>query len=86
LPNVWGSIFTGAALTFAHTLGEFGVVFMIGGNLPGKTRLASLAIYNEVEAMNYAEANKYALILLVISIVVLLSIQFVKGKLSYAGA
>jgi molybdate transport system permease protein len=86
LPNVWGSVFTGAALTVAHTLGEFGVVFMIGGNLPGKTRLVSLAIYNKVEAMNYAEANKYALILLVISIVVLLSIQFVKGKLSYAGA
>ena len=52
LPNIKTSLLTGAVLTFAHTVGEFGVVLMIGGNIPGKTRVASIAIYDEVEALN----------------------------------
>lgn len=63
LPAVRPSVITASVLTFAHTLGEFGVVLMIGGNIPGKTRLASMAIYDSVENMNYAAAGWYSLIL-----------------------
>ena len=73
LPNIKNSIITGLILTFAHTIGEFGVVLMIGGNIPDKTRVASIAIYDEVESLNYAAANKYSLILFVISFLVLLA-------------
>ncbi|MEM9985639.1 MAG: molybdate ABC transporter permease subunit [Bacteroidota bacterium] len=72
LPNVKGSIIAGMILSFAHTLGEFGVVLMIGGNLPGSTRVASIAIYQEVEAMRYPEADGYALLLLGLSLVLLI--------------
>jgi len=58
LPNIKNSLLTGIVLTFAHTVGEFGVVLMIGGNIPGETRLASIAIYDEVEALNYGLANQ----------------------------
>jgi molybdate transport system permease protein len=63
LPNAWGSVITGIVQTFAHTLGEFGVVLMIGGNIPGLTRVASIAIYDSVENMDYGLANRYSLIL-----------------------
>lgn len=72
LPGVRSSILTGIVLCFAHTLGEFGVVLMIGGNIPGETRVASIAIYDQVEALNYDTAHTYALILLVLSFVILL--------------
>ena len=71
LPNIKSSLLTGIVLTFAHTVGEFGVVLMIGGNIPGKTRTASVAIYDEVEAFNYHNANVYAVILLVLSFIIL---------------
>ena len=71
LPNIKSSLLTGIVLTFAHTIGEFGVVLMIGGNIPGKTRTASVAIYDEVESFNYHNANVYAVILLVLSFVIL---------------
>jgi len=71
LPNIKSSLLTGIVLTFAHTVGEFGVVLMIGGNIPGKTRTASVAIYDEVEAFNYHNANVYAVILLVLSFAIL---------------
>jgi molybdate transport system permease protein len=71
IPNIKPSIWIGAVMSFAHTIGEFGVVLMIGGNIPGKTRVASIAIYNEVEKMNYSAANFYAAILLVFSLIVL---------------
>jgi molybdate transport system permease protein len=64
-------ILTGMVLSFAHTLGEFGVVLMIGGNLPGRTRTVSIAIYDEVQALNYAGAGKTALFLLAVSFLVL---------------
>ncbi len=58
-------LITGVALAFAHTMGEFGVVLMIGGNIPGVTRTVSISIYDQVEASNYASANGMALLLLV---------------------
>lgn len=73
LPNIKSSLLTGIVLTFAHTIGEFGVVLMIGGNIPGKTRTASVAIYDEVESFNYHNANVYACILLIFSFVILLT-------------
>ena len=63
LPNIKPSVLTALVLTFAHTVGEFGVVLMIGGNIPGETKVASIAIYDEVEMMNYDNANMYAMIL-----------------------
>jgi molybdate transport system permease protein len=64
-------IVAGAVLSFAHTLGEFGVVLMVGGNLPGITRTASVAIYDQVQAFQYGQANATALLLLVFSFAVL---------------
>jgi molybdate transport system permease protein len=71
LPLSLTGVVTGAVLSFAHTLGEFGVVLMVGGNIPGVTRTASIAIYDEVEALNYPAANQTALALLLLSFVVL---------------
>lgn len=65
---------TASILTFAHTVGEFGVVLMIGGNIPGVTRVASVQIYDYVEAMEYAQAHRLAAVLLVFSFVVLLAV------------
>jgi molybdate transport system permease protein len=64
-------IITGIALSFAHTLGEFGVVLMIGGNIPGVTQTISIAIFDQVEALEYSAANQAALLLLAISFVLL---------------
>ena len=72
LPNIKPALLTGIVMAFAHTIGEFGVVLMIGGNIPGETRLASIAIYNEVEALNYDSAGLYALILVLLSFFILL--------------
>jgi molybdate transport system permease protein len=79
LPNIKPSLLTGIVLAFAHTIGEFGVVLMIGGNIPGKTRVASIAIYNEVEALNYRSANWYSLVLFAITFIILLIIYLVNG-------
>lgn len=81
LPNIKSSLLTGIVLTFAHTVGEFGVVLMIGGNIPGKTRTASVAIYDEVEAFNYHNANVYAAILIVLSFVILFTMYLVNRKM-----
>ncbi|MBO9201866.1 MULTISPECIES: molybdate ABC transporter permease subunit [Niastella] len=81
LPNIKPSLLTGIVLTFAHTVGEFGVVLMIGGNMPGKTRTASIAIYDEVEAFNYHNANVYAGILLVLSFAILLILYSFNRKM-----
>jgi molybdate transport system permease protein len=62
---------TGVVLAFAHTMGEFGVVLMIGGNIPGVTRTVSIGIYDQVQASNYAAANAMALLLLVFCFAVL---------------
>lgn len=81
LPGIKPQLLAGAVLAFAHTIGEFGVVLMIGGNLPGQTRVASIAIYDEVEAMNYDAANLYALVLFTVCFVVLLGVHLLNKKL-----
>jgi len=81
LPNIKPSILTGIVLAFAHTIGEFGVVLMIGGSIPGETRVASIAIYEEVEALNYDKAGDYALILLIITFLILLVVYTVNKKI-----
>jgi len=80
LPNIKPALLTGIVMAFAHTIGEFGVVLMIGGNIPGETRLASIAIYNEVEALNYDTAGLYALILVGISFSILLIFYYLNRK------
>jgi molybdate transport system permease protein len=71
LPLSTPGVITAAVLTFAHTLGEFGVVLMVGGNLPGATRTVSIAIYDHVQSIDYATANQLSLTLLAISFVLL---------------
>lgn len=82
LPNIRASLVTGAVLSFAHTIGEFGVVMMIGGSIPGRTRLASVAIYDEQQSGNYALANRYALTLLLFSFLILLVVYSVNRHFS----
>jgi molybdate transport system permease protein len=79
LPNIKPSLLTAIVLTFAHTLGEFGVVLMIGGNIPNVTRVASIAVYDSVERMDYAAANNYSLILFAITFVMVISV-FILNK------
>ncbi|GGB93560.1 molybdate ABC transporter permease subunit [Dyadobacter sediminis] len=81
LPNCKPAVLTAFVLTFAHTVGEFGVVLMIGGNIPGVTKVASVAIYNEVEALNYPAANQYALVLFAITFVILLIVYSINNNL-----
>ena len=71
VPLARPGIIAGAVLTFAHTVGEFGVVLMVGGNIPGSTRTVSISIYDDVQAFNYARAGRTAALLLVFSFVVL---------------
>jgi molybdate transport system permease protein len=71
LPLAWPGVLAGAVLTFAHTLGEFGVVLMVGGNIPGRTRTLSVAIFDHVESLEYAAAHRTAGLLLVFSFAVL---------------
>ncbi|MFI5139016.1 MAG: molybdate ABC transporter permease subunit [Sphingobacteriales bacterium] len=80
LPNVKPSFVTGISLTFAHCIGEFGLLLMVGGNIPGETRVASIAIYDEVQALNFKAANQYALILFTISFALLTLIYSVNKK------
>jgi molybdate transport system permease protein len=80
LPLSATGVVTGFVLSFAHTLGEFGVVLMVGGNIEGETRTVSIDIYDEVQALNYAGAAKTALFLLVISYAVLLTVYAMNRK------
>jgi molybdate transport system permease protein len=84
LPNIRPSLLTGIVLSFAHTIGEFGVVLMIGGNIPGETRVASLAIYDEVQSMNYRSANQYAFLLFAFSFTILLIVYLINHHFSKA--
>lgn len=79
LPNIKPAILTGIVLSFAHTIGEFGVVLMIGGNISGETRVASIAIYDEVETLNYDVAHTYSFILFTVTFLILL-ILFLTNK------
>src|SRR5215475_12030550 len=65
VPLAWPGILSGMILTFAHTVGEFGVVLMVGGNIPGVTRTLSIAIYDDVQALNYEAAGRTSLVLVI---------------------
>jgi len=80
IPLSVAGVVTGLVLSFAHTLGEFGVVLMVGGNIEGETRTVSIDIYDEVQALNYAGAAKTALFLLAISYGVLLAVYAINRK------
>jgi molybdate transport system permease protein len=72
LPLTRGSLLTSSVLTFTHTMGEFGVVLMLGGNIPGATQTLSISLYNKVQEFNYAAANRTALVLVAFSLVTLI--------------
>jgi molybdate transport system permease protein len=80
LPLSKHGILTGVSLSFAHTMGEFGVVLMLGGNIPGQTRVASIALYDEAQRLDYGAAHAYALILLLISFGILAGIAFLQRR------
>ncbi len=80
LPLARPGYLTGAVMGFAHTLGEFGVVLMIGGNIPGQTRTISVQIYDHVEALEYAQAHWLAGGMLVFSFAVLLALSVLQGR------
>jgi molybdate transport system permease protein len=79
LPNIKSSLLTGVVLSFAHTIGEFGVVLMIGGNL-NETRVASIAIYDRVNKLDYSTAHTYSLVLLLFSFCILAVVYFFNKK------
>lgn len=81
LPNIYPSICVGLAMTFAHTVGEFGVILMIGGSIPEVTQVASIAIYNNVEQLNYSSANELAFILFSFSFLILLFVNLVNKRM-----
>ena len=80
LPLSVSGLVTGVALDFAHTMGEFGVVLMVGGNIPGITRTVSIDIYDKVQALDYADANATALVLMAISFIVLSAVYALNRK------
>ncbi len=84
LPLSISGLVTGIALSFAHTMGEFGVVLMVGGNIPGITRTVSIDIYDQVQALNYSAANQTALVLLALSFVMLSIVYGVNRKVGTA--
>lgn len=82
VPLAWRGIAAGLTLGFAHTLGEFGVVLMIGGSIPGVTKVASIALYDEVQALAYRQAHAFAATLLAIAFVLLLIVTLLQRRRS----
>ena len=80
LPNMKPALMTALIVTFAHTVGEFGVVLMVGGSIPGETKVASVAIYEMVEIMDYTHAHIYSAIMVVLSFLTLLGVYIFNGK------
>ncbi|NLC28471.1 MAG: molybdate ABC transporter permease subunit [Campylobacteraceae bacterium] len=80
LPNIKPALLTAVIITFAHTVGEFGVVLMVGGSIPGETKVASVAIYEFVEVMDYQTAHIYSGVMMLISFLVLLSVYVFNRK------
>lgn len=80
LPRIMSSVFSAFIMTFAHTMGEFGVVMMIGGSVEGKTKVASIAVFEALENLDYQAAHEISIILLAISFMILLPLQFIKNK------
>jgi len=85
LPNIKPALMTAIIVTFAHTVGEFGVVLMVGGSIPDETKVASVAIYEFVEVMDYTKAHIYSGIMVVMSFCVLLSVYIFNGKQKKVG-
>ena len=85
LPNIKPSMLTGLIITFAHTVGEFGVVLMVGGSIQGETRVASIAIYELVERMEYGTAHIYAVILIAFSFAVLMTVYMLNHRYKIPG-
>lgn len=82
MPQSTRGYLNAAVMSFAHTLGEFGIVLMVGGNIPGETRVISIAIYDHVESLNYASAHRLSVILLVFAFLALFSLFVVNRKWS----
>lgn len=80
LPNIKPALLTAVIVTFAHTVGEFGVVLMVGGSIPGETKVASVAIYEFVETMDYTNAHIYSGIMITLSFLTLLGVYIFNGK------
>lgn len=80
LPLCRHGIVTGCIMSFAHTVGEFGVVLMVGGNIPGVTRVVSVQIFDHVEALEYADAHRLAAVMLVFAFAVLMILQFYNAR------
>ena len=85
LPNITSSILLAIITTFAHTIGEFGVVIMLGGDIAGVSRVASIAIYTQAEQLNYSTAHAYALILTITSFALLLVVSFISHRFRQRG-
>ncbi|THF56888.1 molybdate ABC transporter permease subunit [Pseudothauera rhizosphaerae] len=85
LPLARRGFLTAAVLSFAHTLGEFGVIIMVGGNIPGRTQVASIAIFNHVEALDFASAHALALILVVLAFSLLLTVYAINRRFKVVG-
>lgn len=80
LPNSLPGIASAAILCFAHTMGEFGVILMVGGSIPGETRVASIAVYEYVESMRYQEAWQLSIALVVVSYLILLAVNLLERR------
>lgn len=80
LPNIRPSLITAAVMTFAHTMGEFGVVLMVGGSIEGVTKVASIAIYENVEMLEYSQAHAYSALLIVLNFVILLGVYILNRR------
>jgi molybdate transport system permease protein len=80
LPLAGSGIAAGVVLSFAHTMGEFGVVLMIGGSIPGRTRVVSIALYDEVQKMNYAAAHAYSAVLLAVAFILILTVTLLQRR------
>jgi molybdate transport system permease protein len=85
VPLAWPGLLTGLVLSFAHTVGEFGVVLMVGGNIPGVTRTLSIDIYDQVQSLNYASANQTALALLIFSYGLLCLVYGLNRSFAWSG-
>ena len=85
MPLARPGFLTGAVLGFAHTMGEFGVVLMIGGNIPGQTKVLSVAIYDYVETSQWREANILAAGMVIFGFAVVLAMTLIEKRVAYAG-
>ena len=86
LPQAKTGLITASVLGFAHTIGEFGVVLMIGGNIPNETQVVSIAIYEHVESLNYAQAHWLSAAMLLLSFVLLVTVYAINRRSGFVSA